>query len=411
MREQPFFIFGEGDGRGFAYFVLLLVMDLKLFFQPLAESVYANITDPQSIFHNLTAYTEDFPSYKDATLAIVGVPEGRGTGENEATHSAPNEIRKKLYRLKKGQGTYRIVDLGNMNPGVDLDETQVRVREVCSALLRQGVLPILLGGGHHLSYGQYQAYEDMEKLVTFLNVDAALDLEAEASSQPNKSFLHRVITHEPNYLFHFSHLAYQSYLVHPDTTNLIETLFFEAYRLGQLRDKPKDMEPVIRQADLMAFDIGAIKWADAPGHLEAQPFGLTGEEACQICWYAGINEKMSSVGFYEYNPSLDDERKRTATVVATMVWYFIEGFHHRRDRLNFTTTDYLKYVVSMPSEPEVLVFYKSKLSEKWWLEVPHPQGPKYYPRQVVVPCSYSDYERANYGELPERWVQTQARLV
>ena len=303
------------------------------------------------------------------------------------------------------------MDLGNLSPGVDLDETNVRLRESCSTLLRAGVLPIILGGSHDLAYGQYLAYEDLERLVTMLNVDAALDLEEGPEIPANRGFLQQVLTHEPNYLFHFSHLAYQSYLVHPDTTSMLESLFFETYRLGQLRDQPRDMEPVIRQADLMAFDIGAIKWVDAPGNAAAQPFGLTGEEACQICWYAGLNDKLSSVGFYEYNPKHDDDRHRTATVVATMVWYFIEGFHHRRDQLNFTTNDYLKYVVSMPSEPEVLVFYKSKLSEKWWMEVPHPSSRKHYTGQVVVPCSYSDYEKANHGEIPERWIQTQAKLI
>ena len=34
--------------------------------------------------------------------------------------AATDEIRKKLYALKKGTGAYRIVDLGNLNPGIDL---------------------------------------------------------------------------------------------------------------------------------------------------------------------------------------------------------------------------------------------------------------------------------------------------
>lgn len=386
-------------------------MDLKLFFQPLPESLLDDIEDTQAFIKSVHVYFQDFPDYSQSKLAIIGLPEDRGAGENVGTAQASDEIRKKLYRLKKGHGIYRIVDFGNLNPGVDRDETLVRIREVCSDLLRKGVLPILLGGSHDLAYGQYQAYEDLEKLITFLNVDASLDLEDPETSPANRSFLQKVLRHEPNYLFHFSHLAYQSYLVHPDTTAMLESLFFEAFRLGQLRDQPRDTEPVVRQADMMTFDLSAIKWSDAPGNAAAQPFGLSGEEACQICWYAGLNEKLSSVGFFEYNPTLDDDRKRTASVVATMVWYFIEGFHHRRDQLNFATSDYLRYVVSMPSDPEVLVFYKSKLSEKWWLEVPYPQGREQYSRNVVVPCSYSDYERANHGDLPERWLQTQAKLI
>ncbi|HAA17177.1 MAG TPA: formiminoglutamase [Cytophagales bacterium] len=386
-------------------------MDLALFFEPLPQALVAEVKDQEAFIHSIHPYTDNLPDLGQMKIALLGVPEGRGARENEGTLNAPNEIRKPLYRLKKGHGAYKIVDLGNLKPGVDREETVLKVREVCGFLLRSGILPVILGGAQDLTLGQYQAYEDLEKLVSIVNVDASFDMEKGEEVAENKKFLQTIFTYEPNFLFHYSHMGHQSYLVHPDTLTTIETLFFEAYRLGQLRDHPRDMEPVIRQGDMLTFDIGSIRWADAPGHAEAQPFGLTGEEACQIAWYAGINEKLSSAGFYEYNPQFDDDRRRTAKVVATMVWYFIEGFHHRRDKLNFTTNDYLKYVVSMPSEPEVLVFYKSKLSEKWWMEVPHPQYRGQYNRHIVVPCSYSDYERANHGELPERWVQTQAKIV
>ena len=217
--------------------------------------------------------------------------------------------------------------------------------------------------------------------------------------------------YENNFLFNLCQLAYQSYLIDNETLALLEKLYFDSYRLGYIRQGLKDMEPVIREADLMSFDITAIKSSDAPGNENAQPFGLTGEEACQICWYAGLNEKLSSAGFYEYNPGFDDEKKKTASVVATMIWYFIEGFYHRKDERNFRGNDYLKYVVYMPVEPATLVFYKSKLSEKWWMEIPYPGGIKKYSRNSIVPCSYSDYQTAIKGEVPDRYISTLAKLI
>jgi formiminoglutamase len=120
---------------------------------------------------------------------------------------------------------------------------------------------------------------------------------------------------------------------------------------------------------------------------------------------------MSSVGFYEYDPLSDDSRMKTAAVTATMIWYFIEGYHHRKEEQNFKGNDYLRFVVSMPTDPENLVFYKSKLSEKWWMEVPYPHAKFLYERNLIVPCSYTDYETASRGEVPERWITTQARLI
>lgn len=386
-------------------------MDLTILFSPLDESLYSGITSPSSFFKNIRVFSEKMPDYRGAHIAIFGVKEERGTQTNGGTASAPDDIRKKLYNLKKGAGSTHIIDLGNLNAGHDLEETYVRISEVCRMLLESNVLPIILGGSHDLDYGQYAAYETMDKLVSLLNVDAFLDLDEKKESGASQHHIHKILLHEPNFLFSYTHLAYQSYLIDPLSISILEKLYFEAFRIGEMRTNMQEIEPTIRNADMLSFDITAIRSSDAPGNNRAQPFGLTGEEACQICWYAGQNEKLSSIGFYEYNPQLDDAQKKTASVVATMIWYFIEGYYHRKNEQNFRSNDFLKYSVSMPVDPEVITFYKSKLSEKWWMEVPYPNGRKRYARNSIVPCSYSDYQTSIKGEVPERYISTIAKLI
>ena len=386
-------------------------MDLKIFFSPIEEAVFQGIIDPGSFFKNIQIFSEQQPAYKGANIAILGISNPDPENKEELDSSAADEIRKKLYRLKKGFGQYKIVDLGNLRVGVDGMESQLRLKEVCGTLIENDVLPIVIGGSHEYTYGQYLAYENLDKLVSLLNVDAFLDIEDDGEGINSKNHLHKILLHENNYLFSLFQLAYQSYLIDNETLAVLEKLHFDAYRLGHLRQYLPDMEPIIRDADLMSFDITSIKSSDAPGSVNAQPFGLTGEEACQICWYAGLNEKMSSVGFYEYDPKSDDLHKKTAAVTATMIWYFIEGYHNRKEEHNFKGNDYLRFVVSMPAEPENLVFYKSKLSEKWWMEVPYPHNRFVYERNLIIPCSYADYELATKGEVPERWIATQARLI
>jgi formiminoglutamase len=386
-------------------------MDLTILFSPVDESLYADIHSPSSFFKNIHVFGEKMPDYRGAHVAIFGVCEDRGTSQNKGSASAPDEVRKKLYHLKRGMGAYRIVDLGNLNPGHDLNETYVRVSEVCRMLMEFNVLPIIIGGTQDVDYGQYAAYETMEKLVSFLNVDALLDMDDKKEFGESQQHIHKILMHEPNYLFSYTHLAYQSYLIDPASVNVLEKLNFEAFRIGHMRTNLQEMEPTIRNADMLSFDVTAIRASDAPGNASAQPFGLTGEEACQICWYAGLNEKLSSAGFYEYNPAFDSLHRSTAAVVATMIWYFIEGYYHRKNEQNFKSNDFMKYSVSMPSEPAILTFYKSKASEKWWLEVPYPNGRDRYARNSIVPCSYSDYQTAVKGEVPERYINMIARLI
>jgi len=379
-------------------------------FKPLPESL-TNVSYPAaSIGQSLKTYGDKMPDFRGVHLAIVGVPEERGTNNNQGAAQGPDEIRKKLYPLRKGSHTLKMADLGNLRPGIDLQETYVRLSEVCRILMEQNVLPLILGGTHDLAFGQYRGYEDMEKLVSLLTVDAFLDLDDGANAPASQKHLHKILLHEPNFLMSYTHLAHQLYLVDPQAATVMEKLYFESYRLGQLRTDLAEMEPVIRQADLLSFDVTAIKSADAPGNANAQPFGLTGEEACQLCWYAGQNDKLSSAGFYEYNPLHDDAPRKTAAVVATMIWYFIEGFYHRKSELNFAGNDFLKYTVSMPVEPETISFYKSKLTEKWWMEIVVP-GSTVYSRHNFIPCSYADYQTATRGELPGRYIQAVAKLI
>jgi formiminoglutamase len=385
-------------------------MDLTILFNPLPDSLSQATFPNHSVGQSTKMYGDKMPDLKGMQIALIGVPDERGTDNNQGANGGPDEIRKKLYRLHKSDKSYRIADLGNLKPGIDLEETYTRLSEVCRILLEQNVLPLILGATHDLDIGQYRGYETLEKLVSLLTIDAFLDLDDRNQAPGNQKHLHKILLHEPNYLMGYTHVAHQLYLVDPSSAAVLEKLYFESHRLGQLRTNLAEMEPVIRHADMLSFDVTAIKSADAPGNAQAQPFGLTGEEACQLCWYAGQNEKLSSAGFYEYNPRHDDATKKTAAVVATMIWYFIEGFYHRKNDVNFKGNDFLKYTVSMPVEPETIAFYKSKLTDKWWMEVALPQT-QLYPRNTMVPCSYADYQTATLGELPERYLQTLAKLM
>ena len=376
-------------------------MDLKLYFDPvdpdLTEQKFSNDSFVQSVYIN----EEKVPDLEGVDLALVGLVETRGNDELQST--GVNEIRSKLYSMKKGEGSCNIVDLGDLRNGVDLDETYKRIKVVCHDLIKQKVLPILIGGTHDLDLGQFWAYEDEDKLVTILGVDSRLDLD-EKSGQERKGHLHKIFTYEPNYLFNYNQLGHQSYLVNPSSIKTIEQLKFRMMRLGEMRDDFTRVEPIIREADMMTFDLSSIQKMYCPGGADSEVFGLTGEEACQIMWYAGMNDKLSSLGIYEYDPAQDSMDRQSAMVVATMIWYFVEGFKNRKGEKGFQTNDYVKYVVSLGVEPENITFYKSRLSDKWWMEVPNANHTGIYDRSFIVPCDHSDYLDATKGEVPERWI-------
>ncbi|PIB36290.1 formiminoglutamase [Reichenbachiella sp. 5M10] len=384
-------------------------MDLKLFFNPIDESLTPESFDNDSLIQSIYINENKMPSIDAIDIAIIGLNET--SGNPEITDTGLRFIRKKLYSLKKGEGSCNIIDLGNLRNGPELEETYKRIQAVCHKLISKGILPILIGGSHDLDIGQYLSYQEEEKMVSIVNIDSRFDINEKGTQITNQNHFHKIFTHEPNYLFNYTQLGHQSYLVNPSADKVLTQLGFNSLRLGAIREDFRRVEPLIREADMITFDLSAIQKMYCPAGDRSEVFGLTGEEACQIMWYAGMNDKLSSVGIYEYNANKDSNDHQSAMVIATMIWYFIEGFKNRKGEKGFQTNDYIKYVVTLDVNPESIVFYKSRLSDKWWMEVPNINHTGIYDRNYIVPCDYNDYQQATKGEVPERWIQTFSKMV
>ncbi|MFT5724774.1 MAG: formiminoglutamase [Bacteroidia bacterium] len=343
---------------------------------------------PNTIGHLVQKHIDQLPDWEEADIAIIGVLEGRNTTNKETT-LAPNQLRKAVYQLIASNSKTKIVDLGNIEAGKSFNDTQFALQEVCKTLLSNSIVPIILGGSKELAYGQFSAFQTIVKNLEATIISPTIDLDKHA-------YLNKICLHEPNFLFNINALAYQSHYVPEKAVNTLRKMYFNPVRLGVLRNNLADIEPVLRNTDMTVFDIGAVKQADAPGNHDNNPSGLTSEEACQLCWYAGISEKMRSFSIYEINPEFD-YRDTTSKLAAQMVWYFLDGYYNRKGDHPEMHTEFLKYRCTMvQNEPDV-VFYKSKRTERWWMEIPGPTTAK----NIVIPCSYTDYTMATKGEMPD----------
>ncbi|RYU83771.1 formimidoylglutamase [Hymenobacter persicinus] len=382
-------------------------MNLAIFFDPLPEELTAAAAASTTLANYATRFQDTtFPDWRTADLALIGLDEWRGSAAGAPAAHGADEVRRRFYQLQKGTGTLRLVDLGNLRPGLTLEDTYLRLREIISTLLEHNTVPILLGGSHDLDYGQFLAYENLDRPVSFATVDSHVDMAEHDSAAPEAAHLRRILMHEPSFLFNFAQLAHQQYLVAAEVLAALEKLHFETLRLGQVRDDIRQAEPLLRQADFVSFDVAALRWNDAPAYSPANPFGLTNEEAAKLAWYAGHNDQLSSFGLYGYRPD-HDVHGLAASTLATMLWYFVEGFYHRRGETDFQSRRFTRYAVGLPGSPAKLVFYKAKRTEKWWLEVESLANSDI---KRIVPCSYEDYFKAAQGDLPNRWILTQALL-
>ena len=360
----------------------------------------------------IIAYTElgQTVNLEGVKMAIIGVEEERGALDNTGCGQAPNAIRAFLYRLTN-QHFSKIADLGNIKPGNRPEDSYFALTELCTKLLEEKITPIIIGGGNELAFAQYQAYARLKQTVNLVAIDQNFDLGSAEEAFHSKSYLGKIILQQPNFLFNYSNIGYQSYFVDSDELSLMNQLNFDVYRLGLLHSEVELSEPIIRNADIVTFDISSIRQSDAPGCFNSTPNGFYGEEACQMARYAGMNDKLSSIGFYEVNPSLD-VRGQTSHLAAQLIWHFMDGFTQRKNDFPFANEkDYTKYRVMLQDDTYELLFYKSNKSDRWWMEVPYPTDKLLkYERHYWVPCSYNEYEQACNNQMPDRWWKTFQKL-
>jgi len=391
-------------------------MSLIDFFTPISIQEIV----PEASFLNsqlgsvMTVYEQEFPDLEEIDIVIFGVLDDRKAVNNQGCAAAANAFRAKFYELHQGDYTARIADLGNIQRGHSVSDTYAAVKAVVSELVKLGKMPVILGGGQDLTYAQYLAYEDLEQRVDLVVVDSSFDLqedEVEIRDTTSKSYLNKIMLHEPNYLFNFSNVGYQTYFVNRESLRVFDKLLFDVYRLGTFSGKIDQAEPVLRNADMISFDMGAIRSSDAFANRNAGPNGFYGEEACQICRYAGMSDKLTSMGFYEFNPELD-RNGQTAILLSQMVWYFIDGFYARKKDFPLQPKSaYIVYRTSLVADEHEVVFVKSKKSDRWWMQVPYPNTKSVNERYHMVPCRYEDYQTAIDGEMPDLWWKTYQKLI
>lgn len=352
----------------------------------------------ESQFGNtIKIFEEVLPELDGIDIVIIGINEFRGEGFIADAISA-DAIREQFYRLQYWHKDISIADFGNVKSGDSLVDSYSAAKIVIEELLKLKKTVIILGGSHDNTLAQYNAYKSLGKIIEATIVDAKIDLKSE-STAASENFLMEMLTEEPNMVRHYNHIGFQSYFVSPKILETIDKLRFDCFRVGMAKENLEEMEPVIRNTDLMSFDISAIKNSDAPASY-CSPNGFTGEEACNLVRYAGMSPSLSSFGIYGYDPT-KEINEMTSIQISQMLWYFIDG--KSRSKQESSLADNHNFNEFHTSFTEIdTMFLQSKRTGRWWMQMPDKQ---------LAACSYNDYVMASNNEIPERWMRIQERDV
>lgn len=381
-------------------------MDIKNYFAPLSPAFLASLAtaDAHKRMISIDKHQENtaLPPIENYDIALLGIPDERNT-HNAGTAQAPAEIRKYFYPFFQSARQAKVIDLGDLKPGKTIKDSYFAIRDIVVFLLANHTIPLIVGGGQDFSVPLFEAIAKTNTYINMVSVDSRIDLEPEKELFQADSYLNAILP--APHLFNHVAMAYQSYYVPAEWQQNPNEKKLELYRLGMVREHIEHTEPLLRDADLVSFDISALKQPDAPAHFRPSPNGISADQACQIAWYTGINDRNTCFALFEVNPKFD-RQGQTAQLAAQMLWYFIEGFKQRKnDYPTEKIEEYKKYIVNMGSPSQDIVFFKSPVSDRWWFEMKAPENKK-----IIVACTHQDYALACKQEIPERWWRLYQKL-
>jgi len=387
------------------------MVDLNDYFNPVSIEGpgYEHLTGQAVFPHNITIHTESAP-LKDLSrfkIALLGVPDGRNS-ENGGSEKAPDEVRSQLYRLAKIPGKSKIIDLGNMKQGVTFNDTLAGLSDVLSMLLADNIFPVIIGGSSALVPAIDRALSKHNSRYTLTSVDSRIDYSNEKREADSFNYLNTILGSHKSSFKHYINIGYQTYLNDQQVINRFLKKRSELVRIGDVRQAIYLTEPLLRDSDVTIFDISSVRQSDAPGTASPSPNGFYGEEICLLSRYAGISDKMKIFGLFDVNPDFDI-RSQTSGLSAQILWFFLEGFSQKQYETpvlsNSNAGRFTRYHVRVTDLEDDLIFVKSSLTDRWWMELPSEHDQSQY-----VACSHEDYLKANRNEVPDRWMRAMERL-
>ncbi len=342
---------------------------LEFFFNPLDKSILKSKSEfSDLIIKNI----KKFPDLNEVEAVLIGIDE------------QADVIRKSLYQLEKGIENLNITDLGNL-----IYKTQKEKKEGLKVLIKicleQNLKIILLG--NTLGLESIIANSIVYKNIICSSVSPVL--------KSNSGLINSLIT---NKKFLFGNvIGLQNYLNSNDEISHYSENFIEYLRLGDFRSNFSISEPLLRQSDVVEFDMNSVKYSEFQSNYSQLPNGFYNHEICALSKYAGLSNKAFIYTFTNFD--LTNTHHSNANLMAQMIWLILDGIANRfNDNPSLNNRNFVVYKCQTLYEQEI-VFVKSLQTERLWMLIEMKKNKL----PIFIGCTQEEFNLAQNGEIPEKW--------
>ena len=254
----------------------------------------------------------------------------------------PKKIKQEFFKLTKRQKYFKdvcVIDYGNIIPvSKNVKKTHEKVTLTVKRIIKDGVIPVVIGGSHDISFGSVKSMFWVYKKFVQINIDAHYDVRPvvngkitsgtpfrrllEGKYLCGKDFVELGIHAPKNLPEHSEYLKKQkATLIKLDFINKIG---IEKSMKIALAISGKNTNTVV-----FDIDIDGVMKRFAPGCSAPGIQGFTKKQILQAAYIAGKNKNVKLFNLMEVSP-VHDINNKTVKLAAQIVLAFIKGLNKRR---------------------------------------------------------------------------------
>lgn len=280
-------------------------------------------------------------SEQSAKVVIVGFPSEEGISRNGGrvgASEAPDLIREALYKLTPDAHVYvgfrqllgDTVDVGNVVITGDVESDQQTLGLLVAQWLSEGIIPIILGGGHETAFGHFLGYVKQKSPVDILNIDAHADVRPLKNGLAHSgSPFYQALEHPSQICEKYSVLG-----LAPWSVSQAHLIYLESKSATYSWQEDVTMDHLeahfdsLHKPTLVTLDMDAVEEVSAPGVSAPAVQGMSLPVFCHAAYLAGKSPFVSSIDLVEVSPP-HDVNGRTTRAAAMVIWHFMKGLAGR----------------------------------------------------------------------------------
>lgn len=284
----------------------------------------------------------------DPDAGLLGIPYDGASVVRTGSKEAPDAVRNQfVYNTTYSPDfdvdfdALDVADLGDVDAlPMDLQRTRSRAISVLDEIHDRGIVPLVVGGDHSISYSTVTAAcrrDDVDDLG-LIQFDAHQDLRHSHGDQPSSGVQFRELLDERPELSgeNFAQVGVRGFMNSQTYVDYAERQGVSVFSGKAVEDR--GLEAVLddalevatsgTDAVVVSFDVDVLDISIAPGTAAPSPAGLDGWDAVEAMFRLGATEDVVGMDLVEVSPP-HDVQSVTSITAATLLCHFLGGLAAR----------------------------------------------------------------------------------